>query len=566
MNTTEKLGLRLPEGTDSGAIADLNYNAEKLDEEVSSRIKTLNGESADENGNYNLNTVPYARQLITDDMQSAGGEVLLRSTGGGTPLTNGRAMLKSIQGRMLHTGYVAEALVINVVPASQAGNMTASIDRNTFVGYVTQTSSLSFLYTNNAWTLDGSAVSLATYGITVTGTPASGDAINVSYIKEERGTITVSNLTKFIFTGWNLYNHEAGYAHVPKYSETYGFKAGGYTALQFSETLNGERSNLYPNANGIFTIPSTGYVWVIGGNDTDTYVLMTWSDWTGGYPDAWSAYEESEVSVSAAMSHFPYGLMCVGDYADEIVFNYPTDGSNPTATAYSRVGRMAYNAENLAIAEEARQNYGLPYEYDTNYIYLAKANADTYDGIAIDGTFTADDHGTEWIFINANTVATVPVYAIVDYQQNLVSKLRMDVATLSEQSLTEAQQIQVRSNIGAASGTDILAINSRHALYARLQSASNIPANGKIVELELPSAGTWLINGGVKGDFGTWFNGITNHTDRDYISPGANMYFSHIFVTDKPTSVYLQNLTGGTRLYNTGTMLEAIKLSDSTLV
>ena len=478
MDTTEKLGLKMPESTDSGAIADLNYNAGILDTEVSARIKTINGESADpDTGNYNINEVPYARQLITEDMQRANGDVLIRSTGGGAPITSGNYKMVSLQGKIVHEGYVQEYLSWNIVSTSDTP-ITATIDRDTWVGVYDHTNpSIEFIYSSGSWSLDSTTVTLATYGITVTGTPTANDKIVVTYVKEERGTIYVPKFTKFVSTGWNLYDHDKGYARVPKYSSTYGFMAGEYSALQFSTTEDGEKSNLYPDSTGHFTIPSDGYVWVVGGNGTSTYVLMTWSDWTDGYPGGWSAYTENEVDLSYVMQRFPNGLLRVEDTYDEVLFSYPEGGGNPTATAYSRIGRMAYSEENLETAESNYTTYGLPYEYDTNFIYYVKQSPTSYTDIAVTGTFTADDHGMEFLYMSANEEVDAPIYAIIDYPQNLVSKLRMDVATLSEQTLADTQKAQVRTNIGAASQTEVSGLGYYFPDYSRILDPEGSTAN-----------------------------------------------------------------------------------------
>jgi hypothetical protein len=114
-------------------------------------------------------------------------------------------------------------------------SISAEIDEDIFLSEMSNTSGyMEFTYTTN-WDYNP-----VTYGITVTGSPISGDKIRVDYIKETRGTITQSNPQSFKSSGWNLYNHTNGYARVLKYSETYGFGiAGTYTSLAFSSTISG---------------------------------------------------------------------------------------------------------------------------------------------------------------------------------------------------------------------------------------------------------------------------------------------------------------------------------------
>ena len=132
--------------------------------------------------------------------------------------------------------------------------------------------------------------------------------------------------------------------------------------------------------------------------------------------------------------HFPYGLLRVADVRDEIDFN--------TGIATSRVQRLSYSAENLETAKAS----GLAYEYDTNYIYLERAAVIEYDldDYEISGMYAVDDHGLE--LFNGTDIA---VYTVIVYGNNLKNKLERDVLTISQQTLTSAQQDQVMENIGA---------------------------------------------------------------------------------------------------------------------
>jgi hypothetical protein len=433
---TPNIGLWKQAGTEYGDWELTNNNLDVIDDEIAQRGKTFNGTPVDENGDFKVNEIMYARQIVTDDTQQSSGEFLFRTTGGEAGLSDGPAKLVSIFVRAVHTGIVPESLTltVNAVPREEGEDtITATIDRDTFVAYVSTSGTTTLTYTD-AWSANPSL-----YGVTVEGTPVSGDQIVIVYVKENRGTITVSDPDEFISTGWNLYNHTVGYARVKKYSTQYGFLVGGaYTALQFSETLDGTKTTITP-ASGYFTIPSDGYVWVTGGNDTTTYILMTWSDWGEGYEGDWQAYTESVIDLTSIMTNFPYGLMQVAGYADEIDFGM--------ARAISRIERLAYTAENLAAAEAS----GRPYDADMNYIYLVRDTEAVYSfSSSITGDYTASDHGEE--IINGGTV---PVFVSTLYGQNLVDKLRTDVLTISQQSLSTAQKAQVLQNIGAVSTEEI---------------------------------------------------------------------------------------------------------------
>ena len=440
---TPNLGLWKQAGNEYGDWELTNDNMDILDEEIAKRGKTFNGTPADENGDFKIDEITFARQIVTDDAQQSSGEFLFRTTGGDASLSDGPAKLVSIFGRAVHTGVVPESLnmTVNATPREEGEEpITATIDRDTFVAYVQSSGTTTLTYTD-AWSANPTL-----YGVTVVGTPVSGDQIVIVYVKENRGLITVSDPVEFISTGWNLYNHTNGYARVKKYSTQYGFLIGGaYTALQFSETLDGTKTTITP-ASGYFTIPSDGYIWVTGGNNTTTYILMTWSDWGEGYEGDWQAYTESVIDLTSIMTNFPYGLMQVEGYADEINFGM--------GKAISRIERLAYTAENLAAAKAS----GRPYDADTNYIYLVRASEVTYSISAlITGDYTASDHGEE--IINGGTVA---VFVQTLYGQNLVDKLRTDVLTKSQDLVNNLTTNDATKALSAAQG---YALNSKFATH-----------------------------------------------------------------------------------------------------
>ena len=447
----------------TGAIAE--HSAQLEDLEAVDPVESVNGTMPDENGNVQINRVDYADQLVADDAQASFGEFIARTTGGDASLSDGDAWLSGIKGARVHTGYVADSLQMTVnaaerevVEGESATTITATIDRDTFVSNVSTSGTYTLTYDGSAW-----SASPAFYGVTVTGTPIEDDEIVIVYVAEVRGTITVATPTAFTSTGWNLYNHTNGYARVLNYSQNYGFIIGGsYTAVQFSETLTGAKTTITP-VDGAFSVPSDGYVWVTGGDSTSTYICMTWSDWTSGPSGSFAAYTESTISLSTIMANFPNGLLQVGSVRDEIDFNI--------GVATSNIERMAYSAANLATAKAS----GRAYEYDQNYIYIVRETPVTY-AVSVDASYTASDHGMEFF---AGTDCAV--YASMFYGQNLKDKLRTDVVQISSQSLTSAQQAQVRTNIGAASDSDLSSLSDHIANVINPGGLSNneryLPAN-----------------------------------------------------------------------------------------
>ena len=369
---------------------------------------TVNGQPADEHGDYKVNTVDFARQIVTDREQQSVGEYLFRTTGGDASLSDGPAKLISIEGRRVHTGEVQEVLSMAVNAAARTEPdepITATIDHDTFVAYVQDSDVITLSYTSS-W-----SESPALYGVTVTGTPINGDIIVITYVKADRGTITHSDPESFISTGWNLYDHLNERAKVKKYSDTYGYAiSGSYSSLTFASTLSGTQSSVTPDANGHFQIAEDGYIFVNGGSGSNTAIWPTWSDWQSGYNGNWAAYTESEVDLSDIMTDFPYGLMQVGAYADEINFNLKK--------AISRIERMAYTSANVSTAIAS----GRDWEADTDYIYIVRAEPIEYAISDETGDYTASDHGLE--IINGGTVGC---YVKTLYGENIVDKITHDI-------------------------------------------------------------------------------------------------------------------------------------------
>ena len=444
-------------------------------------VKSVNEVLPNESGNVELDTVPYADNLRSEDMDQVDGSFIRRTTGGSGSLSDGNAWILRLMGNRTHDDFVPESINMTVIPMPRptpaaitavldeatfeafvdvAGTytlnytdewdndpadygvtvsntpidgdsisivwdgendavmtvsavprtappaITATIDRDTFVAYVSDSGTITLTFTT-AWSADP-----ALYGITVTNEPVAGDQITVVYVKEVRGTIVVAMPYALVGTGWNLYESADGYARVVRYSNTYGYKVGGtYSALAFAETEDGAQTAITPDADGLFNVPSDGFVFVTDGG-ADTYILTTWSDWTSGPVGDYQAYTESYVDLSMILSSFfPYGFCRVGNVRDEMDFNQKI--------AISRIQRVAYSAANL----EAIKATGRAYEYDENYIYVVRATP-TVSSIAVDNEYSVNEHGLEFF-----DGSDVEVYSEILYGQNLKDKLRRQVIT-----------------------------------------------------------------------------------------------------------------------------------------
>lgn len=438
-----------PAKTDGVKVSDFNANMDTIDTEMHRPPLTVNAIAPDSSTrNLTLTEVPLAGNLSSDIAQIVNGDFIERTSGGDASIEDGDAFLTSIKGNMTHTGYVAESIEMTVNATDEDAPITATIDRDTFVSAVSESGTTTLSYTSS-WSSDP-----ATYGVTVTGTPVNGDSIVIVYVKENRGTITPAAPTSFNSTGWNLFDVSAGYAKVVKYSDEYGYLLGGnYSLISFATTPTGTQSALTVS-DGLFNVPSDGYV-IITGGDATTYITPTWTDWVDGYDGEFESYTVDTIDLTEVMLNFPYGLLAVGETRDEINFN--------AQKAIHRVERLAYTAENLADVIES----GVSYVADTNYIYAALSTPTTAD-IDIDGAYSVSDHGIEYY-----TGTTVPLVTETLYGENLKDKLRTDVVTLSAQSLTSTQKAQVRTNIGAASASDLTSLSNKFAWQTYL-SASNV--------------------------------------------------------------------------------------------
>lgn len=398
-------------------------------------VFSVNEELPDEDGNVNIQRVEIADNLSTVFRQDSTGTFIQRASGGNAAVINGDARLISVYGNSVHENYSPDVINVSAYTESDEDPIVATLtSKETFLQKVDSSETITLTFTTD-WNEDP-----AEYGITVDGTPVSGNTITIEYTKEVRGAIHTATPEIFVSTGWNLYDANNEYAKVVKYSNDYGYKVeGDYTSLSFATTPSGTPTPITPSSNGIFQIPSDGYVLVSGGNSSSTAIYATWADWTTGHTGAFEEYTTSVIDLTEAMSAniFPYGLCSVGNTRDEIAISQ--------GRAFRRIDRYDYNDTNLRNAKTS----GRSYEYDEEYIYIVRANPEITI-ISTSGTFVVSDHGIEYF-----TESMVPVMAQTNYNMNLKNKLERDTVTISQQTLSANEQAQVRKNIGASSNDDI---------------------------------------------------------------------------------------------------------------
>ena len=418
--------------TDPYDIEHFNDNMDIIDTELHRPPLTVNNVSPDPTTrNIPIQTVPLADNLTSDEAQINDGLYIVRTSGGEASIDSGTAFLSSVKGYMVKTGYSPEVCDMDVRNAERPDpddpEISAVIDVAAFRTAVDNISNTYYFIYTSSWDHNP-----GDYGITVTGTPYSGDTIVVTFVAENRGTITAANPAAFISTGWNLYNNEDPKIRVCRYSETYGYKiSGDYSLIQFATTETSTQKTQIIPVEGNFNVPSDGWLFISGGNATNTMVWTTWSDWTlqpnGG---VFEPYTETEIDLSGVMANFPAGLMKIGNVEDEINLN--------TGVAYSRIVRLTIDH-----LEEVIES-GVPYDTDTNYVYAVRENVVSYDATGVSGAYSVSDHGMEYY-----TQTTVAVESQSLYGQDLKNKLRRDVLTISPMTLTDQQKEQVLAYTGA---------------------------------------------------------------------------------------------------------------------
>lgn len=469
-----------PQKTDPAAIGQLSDNWNKLDGLLADTPETVNNTPVTEGTrNIQIDEVPLATNLSSDETQFNQGTFIERTSGGSSSIAEGDADLVSVLGTMVHTGFVPESIVMTVTPAEReegVAPITATIDNDIFKSQVSTSGTTTFTYTTD-WNLDPT-----TYGITVDGEPINGDVITVVYVVGNRGTITTASPTSFNSTGWNLFDYSAGYAKVVYYSDEYGYEIdGAYTSLAFASTVTGTQTPISV-VDGNFTVPSDGYVFVTGGNSTTTCIYPTWSDWIGGHTGSFEAYTVDTIDITSIMANFTAGLCRVGTVADEINFNLQT--------AISRIQRLAYTAENLADVIAS----GVDYEADTNYIYAVRQSPVTYS-FELDGTYTVSDHGIEYF-----TGTTVPCEVLIIYGNNLKNKLERDVLTKSQDLVNNLTTNDPDKALSAAMG---YSLNGNIAtLLERLPVYINNTGGGTLAPSQY-GLGITVEEGGANASYGT---------------------------------------------------------------
>ena len=481
-------------------------------------VLKVNGIGPNTSGDVIIVTVPYAENLATEDTKEEHGSFIRRTTAGSASISDGSAWLNKMLGNSVHSGFVAESLQLNVIPVTRPtpAGITAELDKTTFEAAVEESGTYVLTYGADGW-----SSTPATWGVTVSGTPESGDSITIVWDGESDPTMTVSSprtpaaaitatIDRDTFVAYvnasgtyNLYfttewsedpeNYGITVTGVPAAGDQlqviYVKEVRGTITQATPAALVGTGWNLYEASNGYARVIkySDSYGYKIGGTYTgltfkesledtgtaitpdedglfsvsgDGYVVVT-----GGGADTyilttWSDWEEGPEGDYAAYTESTVSLSTIMSEC------FP-NGLMKVGTAQDEIDRNA----GKAISRVERQSYsaenraaaaatGRQYDFDENYIYIERATAVETD-IDLTGEYAISEHGMEFV-----TGTTVPVYCEILYGENLKDKLRRDVVTIRKQTFTTDQKTQARENIGAVGTGDLVSTTKAGLLAA----------------------------------------------------------------------------------------------------
>ena len=433
-------------------------------------------------------TVGYSASIWRSQISTDGTYVFTYAK----PTSSSAAMSWTAQGTWTYSGsevsmasyglYVSNVTDPSIaISASGSGVSAATVVPSTFFGQIPSSGTTVFTYseTDSSWMLDASTVTLNTYGIAVSGSPADGDTLTVTaiagtpnstvtvvYVAPAQGTIVVATPAMFSATGFNQFDKDSMVLTNASFSGgkiiqntgTYacycrakGGVDNGYVAYSETDAILdiGWCADVPEIGDDVVTtgqsvstslasIPfaEDGYVVVIASSTSDLCIHPKWS---GAADTDYAAYvAPSTISIpttDTSNNDLPtatYGMPRIGAVADRL---------NLDASTYiQRIGRLQNTSSNMSYVV----GLSVAYDYDDDYIYYVLPTPITYT-VDIEPTYIVNDWGTEE-FIGT----TVPVSAQMLYGQNLRDKLRTDVLTISTQSpaLTANQMERVFLNLG----------------------------------------------------------------------------------------------------------------------
>ena len=450
----------------------------KLVKTVSAKVSTVNSTVPDKYGNVEITRVPLANNLYSSDNTEIYADYCIRTTGGNSDVRSGDAQISFVRGNVEITGRSEETLKVKAnsshvpEPGEIYIKISATIDSDKWRAsrYGNESGIYIFTYNGSVWVYESLTVDISSIGITVEGNVFATDTIIVEYAKKEQGTISITTPTYFSSTGLNIFNKEdteniiqnatidlsgklkaeddsyvimirVPYANdrgYVAYSSDYAITRIGFTT---AKPVIGDTISLVGAALGaqlsVYMVPEEGWLCV---STTNIDTLCVHPRWSGEHDLDYAPYSETRVifpTMDREGQELPlasYGMPSIEGIRDELNFDIKR--------YIKRIGVLAYTDENL----EHIKATGYKYDYDSTYIFYVLENPEVYYlNSTISGAFTAHDYGLETIHGTSVTTYTDNLYGT-----NLKDKLRRDVVTISEQTLSDDQQAQVRANIGAA--------------------------------------------------------------------------------------------------------------------
>lgn len=509
--------------------------AEKMQEMDGAMVKAIqttgNKLLPDEDGLIRIAEVEFAQQIRSSRNIETQEAFLVRTTSGGGSISDGDATLVSVRGAMRHTGYVAEVLNLYVIPIERPtpASITAELDAAVFVAYVQEAGTYNLTYTNT-WSADP-----ALYGVTVSGTPLSGDVISIAWDGENAPVMTVTAprqadpeitavMDKAIARAYMQTGGIVDIYYTTEWSEDptlYGIAisgtpiAGDRLRINYTKWDRGIITpatpsavkatgwNLYNSSTGRArcTRYSDTYGYRIGGS----YVSVEWAESLSGTRtaievtdglfnvpgDGWlfvnggssntyiyTTWSDWISSVPAFEAYSETGVDLSGVMA--LCFPYGLLALGEirdeidlnTQSAISRIQRIAYTDEAYAAAVES----GLAYDADRDYIYIERETPVSY-AISVEAGYTVSEHGIE--FVEGTELA---VWVAAMYGPNLRDKLERDVVTYSAQDMGASDQAQARQNIGAAAAAELTSeASARAAADGQIRSGLCYVENGNTI-------------------------------------------------------------------------------------
>lgn len=361
-------------------------------------VSSVNYVYPDATGNIKLDSVPLAENLISSDNLVLTDKYIFRTSGNHTDISSGYATLNIIKGNCV---YNSESNTITVATPSKF----KSVELNQFNKDVDIISD----FTINA---QGNFVPLIGSSICIIKSIGGLDTGYVAYSKS--GTINR--------IGWSD-------VYPTVSSSIYVTVDGTYVT---SLSLGAITSSIVTTTNGYICIATT-----------DKDALCVHPRWSGNADTQFAEYDEDIITIpiadkdGLALPTASYGFPSVNSVADEIDF---------AKQKYTqRIGHYSYTPANLSIVEAM----GVDYIFDATHIFYVLKTPTVYTlGTGYNPIYMVNDYGTEE-FVGTS----IPITAQHIYGQNLKDKLRRDVVTISNQTLSMNEQKQIRINIDAFGAT-----------------------------------------------------------------------------------------------------------------